>query len=349
MPLQTVGSPLLWGGFSLLILVLLALDLGVFHRHAHVVKVREAAFWSAVWISFGLAFGGFVYAKFGTEIALQYLTGYVMEKALSVDNIFVILVLMAFFAVPRALQHRVLFWGIVGALITRGVFIFLGAALLQRFSWVMYLFGVVLLYSAVKLALHRDEEVRPDQSYAFRLFRRLIPSVPEYRGAAFTVVENGRRMATPLLMVLLTIEATDLLFAVDSIPAVFAISQDPFIVYTSNIFAVLGLRSLFFLLAGAMGRFHFLRHGLSAVLFLVGAKMLIAEWYKVPVGYSLLAIAVILVVSMGASLFWPDKGALKIGPGPDAKPSSAPPEMSTLTAAAAPPVAEVQPRPPSVP
>ncbi|MHB8878422.1 MAG: TerC family protein [Myxococcaceae bacterium] len=326
---QTVGSPLMWGGFTVMVLVLLALDLGVFHRKAHAVSVKEAAFWSAIWIALSLLFGVFVFLKFGSEMAAQYLAGYVLEKALSVDNIFVILVLMAFFAVPAKLQHRVLFWGILGALVTRGVFILAGAALLQRFEWVMYLFGVILLYSAGKLALHKEEEVRPDQSLAFRVFRRILPTVPDYRDAHFIVRENGRRMATPLLLVLLTVEATDVVFAVDSIPAVFAVSQDPFIVYTSNIFAILGLRSLFFVLAGAMGAFHYLRHGLSAILALVGIKLLIAHWYKVPVGWSLLGIAVILVVAIGASLLWPEKPKLPAAAEGASPEKSAPPTPPT--------------------
>ncbi len=300
--MQTVGSPALWIGFTVFVLAMLVLDLGVFHRQAHSVKLKEAAIWSAVWIGISLLFGIGVYHYFGGELALQYYTGYVIEKALSVDNVFVILVVMGFFAVPPRYQHKVLFWGILGALVMRAVFIFAGAALIQRFHWVMYVFGAVLVLTAVKLFLSKEEEVHPDRNLVFRAFKRLVPSVNEYREGKFRVKENGRWMATPLLLVLVTIEATDLVFAVDSIPAIFAVSLDPFIVYTSNIFAILGLRSLFFLLAGVMGKFHYLKLGLSAVLMFVGLKMLIVPWWKIPIGLSLGVIAGLLAGAIVASL-----------------------------------------------
>ncbi|MFZ5472244.1 MAG: TerC family protein [Myxococcota bacterium] len=318
--MQTVGSPGLWIGFTLFVLAMLALDLGVFHRSAHKVSFREAAIWSAVWIFLSLVFGAGVYWKFGPAMGLQYLTGYVIEKALSVDNIFVILVIMAFFAVPARFQHKVLFWGILGALVMRAAFIFAGAALLQRFHWVMYVFGAVLVVTAVRLLLQNEEEVAPDKNPIVKLVKRWVPMVDEYRDGRFFVVENGKRLATPLFLVLVTVEATDVVFAVDSIPAIFAISQDPFIVYTSNIFAILGLRSLFFLLAGVMGKFHLLKYGLAAVLLFVGVKMLIVDWLKVPIGVSLVVVATLIGGAVAASLAWP----------PASKPQAAkpPPEQA---------------------
>jgi tellurite resistance protein TerC len=300
--MQSVGSPALWIGFTVFVLAMLALDLGVFHRSAHKVGFKEAAIWSVVWISISLIFGVGVYVWFGSELALQYYTGYVIEKALSVDNVFVILVVMSYFAVPQQYQHKVLFWGILGALVMRAGFIFAGAALIQRFHWVMYVFGVILVITAVRLFLSKEEEVHPEKNLVFRAFKRFVPSVSSYREAKFTVVENGRRLATPLLLVLVTIEATDLVFAVDSIPAIFAISRDPFIVYTSNIFAILGLRSLFFLLSGVMGKFHYLKVGLSAVLLFVGVKMLIVDFWKIPVVASLVVIFALIGGAIVASL-----------------------------------------------
>jgi len=303
--LETVGSPMLWAGFTAFILILLALDLGVFHRKAREVSVKEALGWSALWVSLALAFNGLVWHWFGAQRGLEFLTGYIIEKALSVDNIFVFLVIFSSFAVPRALHHRVLFWGIVGALILRATFILLGAGLLQRFHWVIYLFGALLVVTGIKLFVQRGTEVHPERNPIYRLFKRYVPSVSGYRGARFVVKENGRRLATPLLLVVVVVEATDVVFAVDSIPAIFAVTTDPFIVYTSNIFAVLGLRALYFVLAGVMDRFHYLRVALAAVLCFVGVKMLIVDLYKVPVGVSLGVIATLLFGSVIASLLWP--------------------------------------------
>ncbi len=302
MPAQTVGTPTLWIGFTVFVLAMLALDLGVFHRKAHDVKVREALIWTAVWIALSLVFNAGVYYWFGATKALEFLTGYVIEKALSVDNIFVFIIVFASFAVPSRLQHRVLFWGILGALVMRGMFIYLGAALLQRFHWVMYVFGAFLVFTGIKLLFQKDEEVHPEKNPLFRLFRRFVPSVGEYRDGHFMVVENGRRYATPLLLVLVAIETTDLVFAVDSIPAIFAVTTDPFIIYTSNVFAILGLRSLYFALHGMMGKFHYLKVGLAGVLSFVGVKMLISGYYKIPILISLLAIVVLLGASIVASL-----------------------------------------------
>jgi tellurite resistance protein TerC len=287
MGIESIGTPLLWVGFTVFVLAMLALDLGVFHRRAHAVHVREALLWTLVWISLAMIFNVGVYFWFGSERALEFLTGYVIEKALSVDNIFVFLVIFSYFAVPAALQHRVLFWGILGALAMRAIFIFLGAALLQQFHWVIYIFGAFLLFTGVKLLLQRGCEVHPERNPLFQLFRRLVPSVSDYRSSHFTVVQAGKRYATPLLLVLVAIEATDIVFAVDSIPAIFAITTDPFIVFTSNIFAILGLRALYFALAGVMGKFHYLRVGLALVLAFVGAKMMLTDLYKVPIVASL--------------------------------------------------------------
>ncbi|MBI1790667.1 MAG: TerC family protein [Acidobacteria bacterium] len=303
--METIGTPILWIGFILFVLAMLALDLGVFHRLAHEVRLREALLWTAVWITLALVFNVGVYFWFGPERALEFMTGYLIEKALSVDNIFVFLVIFSYFAVPAALQHRVLFWGILGALVMRAIFIFLGAALLQRFHWVIYIFGAFLVFTGVKLLLQGGSEMHPERNPLFRLFQRLVPSVSDYRGSHFSVVENGKRYATPLLLVLVAIEATDLVFAVDSIPAIFAITTDPFIVFTSNIFAILGLRALYFALAGVMDKFHYLRVGLALVLAFVGAKMMLTDLYKIPIVASLAVVVVLLMGSIVASLIRP--------------------------------------------
>ena len=305
MGLESVGTPVLWIGFTLLVLTLLGLDLGVFHRRVHEVRVKEALLWTVFWISLALLFNVAVYHWFGSERAMEFLTAYLIEKALSVDNIFVFLVLFSYFAVPRALQHRVLFWGIVGALVLRAVFILLGSAMLQNFHWVIYIFGAFLILTGVKLLLQRGSELHPERNPIFLQFMRLIPSIKEYRGTHFTVVENGKRYATPLLLVLVAIEATDIVFAVDSIPAVFAVTRDPFIVYTSNIFAILGLRAMYFVLAGVMGKFYYLKVGLALVLIFVGIKMMITDIYRVPIAVSLSVIASLLVGSIVISLLRP--------------------------------------------
>lgn len=308
MSAASIGTPVLWAGFTVFILAMLALDLGVFHRKGHAVKIREALIWSAVWIGLALIFNAGVYFWFGPERALEFLTGYLIEKALSVDNLFVFLVLFSYFAVPAQLQHRVLFWGILGALIMRAVFIAAGAALIQNFHWVIYLFGAFLVFTGFKLLASRENEIHPERNPVIRTFRRLVPCVPEYRGARFLVKEAGRRYATPLLLVLVAIEATDIVFAVDSIPAIFAITTDPFIVFTSNIFAILGLRALYFLLAGMIGKFRYLKVGLGLVLAYVGIKMLLSGWIHVPIGLSLGVIAGLLGISIAVSLSFPSAG-----------------------------------------
>lgn len=307
---ESVGTPVLWAGFTVFILAMLALDLGVFHRKEHRLGIREALMWSVVWIGLALVFNVGVYFWFGPERALEFLTGYLIEKALSVDNLFVFLVLFSYFAVPAQLQHRVLFWGILGALIMRAVFIMAGAALIQSFHWVIYIFGAFLVYTGFKLLASRESEIHPERNPAIRIFRRLVPCVPEYRGARFVVKEAGRRYATPLLLVLVAIEATDIVFAVDSIPAIFAITTDPFIVFTSNIFAILGLRALYFLLAGMIGRFRYLKVGLGLVLAYVGVKMLLSGWIHVPIGLSLGVIAGLLGISVAVSLLFPSAGKI---------------------------------------
>lgn len=301
----SVGAPILWVGFVVGVLAMLALDLGVFHRRLHAVRIREALGWTAFWIVLSLLFNLGVYHWFGKVKALEFLTGYVIEKALSVDNLFVFLVIFSSFRVPPQLQHRVLFFGVLGALVLRALFIGLGTALIATFHWVLYVFGAFLVYTGIKLMRGSDGEVNPEHNVLFRLFRRFVPSVSEYHGTSFWVVQQGRRYATPLLVVLIAIESSDVIFAVDSIPAIFGITIDPFIVFTSNVFAILGLRSLYFALAGMMDRFHYLQAALAAVLVFIGAKMIAAFWYEVPVGYSLLVVLTLLCGGVGLSLVRP--------------------------------------------
>jgi tellurite resistance protein TerC len=303
--MESIGTPTLWVGFTVFVLALLALDLGVIHRRAQVVRVREALVWSAVWIVLALVFNVGVYFWFGSERALEFLTGYVVEKSLSVDNLFVFSVLFSSFAVPAALQHRVLLWGIVGALAMRAILIVVGAALLDRFHWLAYVFGMLLVLTGARLLVQRGIEPHPERNPLFRLLRRMVPSVGDYRGARFFVVDAGRRYATPLFLVLMAVEATDLVFAIDSIPAIFAITTDPFIVFTSNAFAMLGLRALYFALADMVWRFHHLKIGLALVLVFVGGKMLAAEVYPIPIGVSLGVTAALIGGSLVASLLRP--------------------------------------------
>jgi tellurite resistance protein TerC len=322
--MDTVGTPVWWVGFLGLILGLLALDLGVFRRRAAEPSLREAAAWTVVWVAIAAAFGGVVALAFGPELAVQFASGYILEEALSVDNVFVFSVILTFFAVPKKLQHRVLFWGILGALILRGVFIFAGSAILAMFHWFLYVFGALLVYTGIKLLRSDDDDVDPSNVLLVRIARRILPIVegtdaatsadghPKgYRGEHFWVYEDGRWKATLLFVVLLAIEGSDVVFAVDSIPAVFSQTRDPFIVYTSNIFAILGLRSLFFLVAGMMDKFHYLKIGLSAVLIFIGTKMLIEELWKIPTIASLAVIAILLAISMVASLLWAPKEEAK--------------------------------------
>jgi len=302
MTLSGVGTPLLWIGFTLFVLVALLLDLGLFHRRPHSISLKEAAAWSGVWISLALAFNAGVYHWLGHVKGLEFLTGYLIELALSVDNLFVFLIILSYFMVPPDLRHRVLFWGILGAMVMRVSFILVGAALLQAFHWIIYVFGVFLVYSGVKILLQKQTEVHPERNLILRLVRRFVPLVAEYDGSRFFVTRKGKRYATSFLVVLLVVETTDVIFAVDSIPAIFAITRDPFIVYSSNIFAILGLRSLFFVLAGMMDRFRYLPVGLGLVLAFVGAKMVLSDVYPLPIGWSLGVVGSLLAASMIASL-----------------------------------------------
>jgi tellurite resistance protein TerC len=295
-----------WIIFGVFILAMLALDLGVFNRKAHVIKMKEALLWVSFWVSLAVVFGVGVYYFYGHSKALEFFTAYIIEYSLSIDNLFVFLLIFRFFNVPSAYEHKTLFWGILLALITRAAFIFAGVALINKFHWIMYLFGIFLIYTGIKLAMNKQTEVHPDKNVAIKMLRYFIPVTKEFQEAKFFIIKNGKRFATPMLAVLLALETTDILFAVDSIPAVLAISRDPFIVYTSNVFAILGLRSLFFAISGLMKLFHLLHYGLSAILSFVGVKMLIADVYHIPVGISLAVISSILVISIVTSIIWPD-------------------------------------------
>jgi tellurite resistance protein TerC len=302
---ETIGSPSLWAGFLVFVLAMLAIDLGVFHRKAHAVTLKEAGTWSAVWVALAGIFNVGVYWRFGSERALEFTTGYLIEKALAVDNIFVFVVIFAAFAIPAAYQHRVLFWGILGALVMRAAFIFAGAAFLQRFHWAIYVFGGVLAATGIKLLVQRDQEMHPESNPLVRAFEKFVPATRELAGNRFIVMRDGRRLVTPLLLALVAIEVTDVIFAVDSIPAVFAVTTDPFIVFTSNIFAILGLRSMYFLLAGVITKFAYLKIGLAVVLVFVGAKMLLTDVFALPIAVSLGVIAAILGASIAMSLVKP--------------------------------------------
>jgi tellurite resistance protein TerC len=290
-----------WAVFAVLVGGLLALDLGIGGRE-HEPSRREALLWSAGWIGLALMFNAGVYVYYGAETGIEWTTGYLIEKALSIDNIFVFVVIFSYFAVPSALQHRVLFWGILGALATRAVFILVGGTLIAKFHWMIYVFGAVLLATGVKLLLQRETKMDPGSNPVVRLFSRFFPIASGYDGERFFTRENARRAATPLFLALLAVEATDVIFAIDSIPAIFAITRDPFLVFTSNIFAILGLRSMYFLLAGVVEKFRFLRFGLAGVLIFVGAKMALVDVYKVPIAVSLGVIALLLGGSIAVSL-----------------------------------------------
>lgn len=297
----------MWGAFTAVVLGLLIFDLAVFHRHAHVVSRKEAALWTSLWIILAMLFNIAIYFFYGKERALEFFAGYLIEKSLSVDNIFVFLLLFSYFSVPAIYRHRVLFWGILGALVMRGIFIGVGAALLHHFHWVMYIFGAFLVFTGIRMLAKHEENTDPSHNPAIRLLRRFMPITKGYEGQHFLIRRGGQLFATPLLVVLVAVETTDLVFAVDSIPAIFAVTDDPFIVYTSNIFAILGLRALFFLIAGVLELFAYLRYGLGFVLSFVGVKMLLADIYKIPIGLSLGVIAGILTISVVASLLFPPK------------------------------------------
>lgn len=296
-----------WVLFNLFILGMLALDLGVFHRNVHEVRTREAAMWSGIWVTLSLLFNLGIWIFAGPEPALQFLTGYLIEKALSVDNIFVMVLIFGYFGVAPKYQHRVLFWGILGALVMRGIFIVVGTVLIKQFHWIIYIFGALLVYTGTRMAFRDEAPFDAENNRLLRWARKVIPLSRQYHGKHFTVVENGRRLATPLLLVLIMVEFTDLVFAIDSIPAIFAVTTEPFIVYTSNVFAILGLRSLYFLLANVVHKFRYLKYGLSFILVFVGVKMLLSDIQKVPIGASLVVIALALTISILASLMVPEE------------------------------------------
>jgi tellurite resistance protein TerC len=300
--MQTVANPWLWAGFIAVVLVLLALDLGIFHREDRPVPAREALSWVVVWAILALAFDGFVWWRFGATRATEFLTGYLIEQSLSVDNLFVFVLVFATFRIPPHLQHRVLFWGILTALVLRGGMIIGGTALLQRFHWMLYLFGAFLLFTGVKLFFHQEGEHEPEHSLAFRVLRRVIPATPELEGHAFFVRRSRRWVATPLFLCLALIEISDVVFALDSVPAIFGVTLDPFIVFTSNIFAILGLRSLYFAIASLIGRFEYLKAGLAMVLVFIGGKMLAARWVSVSAVASLAVVVLLLGGAIAVSL-----------------------------------------------
>lgn len=302
------SNPLPWFIFNAFVFIMLAVDLGVFHRKSHQVSIREALTWTGVWIALALIFNVGVYFTMGQVKALEFFTGYLLEKALSVDNIFVFILVFQVFAVPAKYQHKVLFWGILGALFMRAVFILVGIAAINRFHWIIYVFGVLLIWSGVKIAQGKDKKVDPEKNPMVKFFHRHFPvtDADDAKGKFF-VWRGNKLYLTHLAMVLVVIETTDLVFAVDSIPAILAISKDPFIVYTSNVFAILGLRALYFALSGVMKLFHYLHYGLSAVLVFVGTKMLLVDVFHIPVAVSLGVIVVILTASVTASILWPAK------------------------------------------
>ena len=297
--------------FNAGVLAVLAIDLGIFNKKAHAASVREAATWSAVWITLSLGFAGLILHLYGKQPALEFVTGYLIEYSLSVDNIFVIVLIFSYFWIPEKYQHRVLFWGIIGALLMRGAMIGAGAILIQQFHWIIYVFGVFLVFTGVRMATHDEGDIEPEANPILRLVRRMLPITHDYRGQEFFVKEPPVRgappaiMATPLFVVLVLVETTDLIFAVDSIPAIFAVTKDPFLVYTSNVCAILGLRSLYFLLAGVINKFHLLKLGIAAVLTFVGVKMLVSSVYEIPIHISLLVIIGVLATSVVASIVFP--------------------------------------------
>jgi len=302
-----MGTPLLWLGFNLFVLVAIALDLYVFHRRPHKIELREALVWSITWVGLSVLFGVGILRYSGHQPALEFFTGYLIEKALSVDNLFIFLIIFRTFAVELKLQHRVLAWGILGALVMRGALIAVGAELIEHYSWVLYVFGAFLLYAGARMFFTQKENIRPEQNYVFRFAQKHLRVSREYHGERFFVRQIGKRLATPLFLVLLIVEITDVTFAMDSIPAVFGITHDPFIVYTSNVFAILGLRALYFLLAGVLDRLRYLDAGLGGVLTFVGAKMLAERWAHIPVQISLGVVLGILLIALAASLLFPGK------------------------------------------
>lgn len=295
---------LLWAWMAFLgaVFVMLMMDLGIFHRKAHVLSLKEATLWSIFWVVVSVLFNILILFWLGEEKALEFLTGYLLEKSLSADNIFVFAVLFSYFAVPAEYRHRVLFWGVVGAIVFRLTFILAGTALLKKFHWVVYVFGIIVIISGIKLLMRKEEKIAPERNPVLRLARRLLPITPTYHGQRFFVVHDGKVFATPLMLVLLVIESTDIVFAIDSIPAIFAITRDPFIVFTSNVCAILGLRALYFLLEGMIRLFRYLDEGLAVILVFIGVKMLLSEFYEIPVWVALGFVAVVLAIAITLSL-----------------------------------------------
>jgi len=305
--MESIGTPVFWTAFVVVVLFLMSLDLGIFHRHAHAVSFREALCWSAVWIFLSMCFGFWVYKSIGRQYGLEFYAGYLIEYALSVDNVFVFILIFSYFGVPPKLHHRVLFWGILGALIMRATFIVAGAALISAFHWIIYIFGAFLVLTGAKILRQGDTEVDPEHNPIVKLFRRVVPMTTGYESGRFFLKHAGKIVATPLALVLVTVETTDLIFATDSIPAIFGVTRDPFIVYTSNVCAILGLRSLYFLLAAVVRRFAYLGTGLGIVLMFIGIKMLISGFYTIPIGWSLTIVASILTCAIVISILWPPK------------------------------------------
>ncbi len=300
-----LSGSLPWVLFVGLVLVLLALDLGVFHRKKHEIGVREAVAWTAFWVFLAVLFNIWVYYSRGSEAGLNFLTAYILEKSLSMDNIFVFLLIFTYFKVPGIFQHKVLFWGIIGALVMRAIFIFAGVAILSKFHWALYIMGAFLVFTGIKMAIHHDEEIHPEKNPVFLLCQRFLPMIGQFAGGAFFVRRDGAVLATPLFVVLVFVETSDVMFAFDSIPAILAITTDPFIVFTSNVFAILGLRSLYFALAGMHSMFHHLQYGLSIILVFIGVKMLVADIVHIPVWLALLVVATLFAGSIFTSIFWP--------------------------------------------
>ncbi len=305
--MHSIGTPFFWTSFVAVVLILLSIDLGIFNRHAHEVTIREAISWSSIWVLLSISFGVWVYSAFGRQYGLEFFAGYLIEYALSVDNVFVFIIIFSYFGVPHRLHHRVLFWGILGALIMRAVFITAGAALISSFHWVIYIFGAFLVFTSIKMLRQGDVEVSPERNPMVKLFQRIVPMTSGYESGRFFLKNQGKLVATPLALVLVTVEATDLVFATDSIPAIFGVTRDPFIVYTSNICAILGLRSMYFLLAAVIHRFAYLGTGLGIVLMFIGIKMLISGLYSIPIGFSLTIVVTILVGAAILSMLFPPK------------------------------------------
>ncbi len=297
----------IWGGFNLLVLVMLAIDLGVFHRKDHKISVKESLIWSVIWVIVALLFNVLVYFWEGETKALQFFTGYLIERSLSIDNIFVFLLIFSYFGVPDKYQYKVLFWGIIGALVMRGLFIGVGALLIAKFHWVIYIFGAFLVYTGIKMGVAGDTKIEPEKNPILKFVKKFMPLTDNYEGGKFLIKKAGRTFGTPLFVVLIVVETTDVVFAVDSIPAIFAITLDPFIVYSSNVFAILGLRAMYFALAGLMDMFYYLKYGLAAILSFVGIKMLLSGYYKIPDMWALGIIGLLLAVSIVISIMKPRK------------------------------------------